>query len=123
MPTDQAPTQVNEPDGPAGITPGPGEPVSGVPALSQEPREPEPVSPVVRGSRWVDYDTHELLQMITELEDERRWARLREGIWLAILIHLIVLSRDHLDSQVHLQSAAGGRFDSSDQAAQGIHLS
>jgi hypothetical protein len=47
---------------------------------------------VVRGSRWVDYDTHELLEMIGELEDERRWARLREGVWIAILFHLAVLS-------------------------------
>lgn len=47
---------------------------------------------VVRGSRWVDYDTHELLQMISELEDERRWARLREGIWLAILVHILLIS-------------------------------
>jgi hypothetical protein len=47
---------------------------------------------VVRGSRWVDYDTHELLQLITDLEDERRWARLREGFWLAILIHLALIS-------------------------------
>ena len=30
--------------------------------------------------------------MISDLEDERRWARLREGIWIAILIHLLVLS-------------------------------
>jgi hypothetical protein len=30
--------------------------------------------------------------MISELEDERRWARLREGIWLAILLHLALLS-------------------------------
>jgi outer membrane biosynthesis protein TonB len=30
--------------------------------------------------------------MISELEDERRWARLREGIWLAILLHLVLLS-------------------------------
>jgi outer membrane biosynthesis protein TonB len=51
--------------------------------------------PVRRGaatSRWVDYDTHELLVMISELEDERRWARLREGIWLALLIHILLLS-------------------------------
>ena len=52
----------------------------------------EPAPPVVRGSRWIDYDTHELLEMISELEDERRWARLREGFWLAILIHLVLLS-------------------------------
>jgi outer membrane biosynthesis protein TonB len=47
---------------------------------------------VVRGSRWVDYDTHELLEMISELEDERRWARLREGVWIAVLLHLALLS-------------------------------
>ncbi|HEX7727400.1 MAG TPA: energy transducer TonB [Terracidiphilus sp.] len=43
-------------------------------------------------SRWVDYDTHELLEMISELEDERRWARLREGILWALLLHIILLS-------------------------------
>jgi outer membrane biosynthesis protein TonB len=43
-------------------------------------------------SRWIDYDTHELLEMIGELEDERRWARLREGILWAILIHILLLS-------------------------------
>ena len=42
-------------------------------------------------SRWVDYDTHELLSMISELEDERRWARLREGIWIALLLHIALL--------------------------------
>lgn len=51
----------------------------------------EPRSPVVRGSRWLDYDTHELLEMISELEDERRWARLREGIWLALIIHALLI--------------------------------
>lgn len=43
-------------------------------------------------SRWVDYDTHELLDMISELEDERRWARLREGMLWAVLLHIILLS-------------------------------
>src|SRR5215469_14066328 len=50
--------------------------------------------PVLRGastSRWVDYDTHELLEMISELEDERRWARLREGVWIALLVHIALL--------------------------------
>jgi hypothetical protein len=54
--------------------------------------EENPSSPVVRGSRWLDYDTHELLEMIDELEDERRWSRLREGIWLALLLHIILIS-------------------------------
>jgi outer membrane biosynthesis protein TonB len=78
MPTSELPTSVNEP------TPGgPAEP-------APEPREQERTH--YRGSRWVDYDTHELLEMISELEDERRWARLREGIWIAILVHALLLS-------------------------------
>jgi outer membrane biosynthesis protein TonB len=47
--------------------------------------------PAMRGSRWIDYDTHELLEMIGHLEDERRWARLREGVLWAILIHILLL--------------------------------
>ncbi len=81
----ETPTQVNEPNDPAGSTP-----------ETPETGAPQPDSDGARRgystSRWVDYDTHELLQVITELEDERRWARLREGIWLAILLHVILLS-------------------------------
>jgi outer membrane biosynthesis protein TonB len=74
MPIDETPIDVNEPD-------------------TDEPiRTAEIPSVVVRGSRWVDYDTHELLQMITDLEDERRWARLREGIWIAILFHALLFT-------------------------------
>jgi hypothetical protein len=87
MSTEEAPTEVNEPKGPAEATP-----ATGAPGTGEELREPDSASPVVRGSRWVDYNTHELLQMISELEDERRWARLREGIWIAILIHLALIS-------------------------------
>jgi hypothetical protein len=87
MPTEKAPTDVNEPNGPAGTNLDPSAPVA-----SEERSESVSASPVVRGSRWVDYDTHELLEMIGELEDERRWARLREGFWIAILFHLALLS-------------------------------
>ena len=59
------------------------------PAPSPEPDGSR--SPVVRSSRWIDYDTHELLEMIGELEDERRWARLREGMLWAILVHAAIL--------------------------------
>jgi len=65
---------------------------AGTPGAGEEQSKSAPASPVVRGSRWVDYDTHELLEMIGELEDERRWARLREGFWLAILFHLALIS-------------------------------
>jgi hypothetical protein len=68
-------------------------------ALDAQPRqpgaaepEPEAAPAAASTSRWVDYDTHELLQMISELEDERRWARLREGILWAVLAHILLLS-------------------------------
>jgi outer membrane biosynthesis protein TonB len=77
MLTDEAPIDVNEPNGPAETTPAAGVPVLGA----------ESASPVIRGSRWVDYDTHELLQLISDMEDERRWSRFREGVWIAILVH------------------------------------
>jgi outer membrane biosynthesis protein TonB len=99
----KTPNDVNEAEVPVDhpddkdLSPGP--PAESQPGLSlksagvgEELREGELAAPVVRGSRWVDYDTHELLQTISELEDERRWARLREGIWLAILLHLALLS-------------------------------
>ena len=98
MPTSKAPADVNEPGKSKGASPEAGPAVledsgNSAEGSSDPSHESSPSSPpVVRGSRWVDYDTHELLEMIGELEDERRWARLREGIWLAILIHLAVLT-------------------------------
>ncbi len=44
------------------------------------------------GSRWMDYETHELLEIISDLEDERRWARLREGVLWAVLFHILLIS-------------------------------
>src|SRR5579862_1588627 len=120
MPLSVVPTSVNEPNEPTGVSQEPAHPVlepqnghqgaAVQPQSSSQNTDSDPVSapgepegepgidaknrtsPVVRGSRWIDYDTHELLTMISELEDERRWARLREGIWIAILIHLVLLS-------------------------------
>ncbi len=59
------------------------------PSLGPEPDNPRFSSG--RTSRWVDYDAHELLAMISELEDERRWARLREGTLWAVLVHIAIL--------------------------------
>jgi outer membrane biosynthesis protein TonB len=78
MLTDESPIDVNEANEPAETTP-----AAGTPALGEAPRPAEPASPVIRGSRWVDYDTHELLEMIGDLEDERRWALLLSALtWL-----------------------------------------
>ena len=76
----------------------------------------------MRSSRWVDYDTHELLEMISELEDERRWARLREGFWLAFSFTSCSALRHHLDSELRLQGAQGRRPVRRHQAAQGPDL-
>jgi outer membrane biosynthesis protein TonB len=43
-------------------------------------------------SRYVDYETHELLERITQYEDERRWQRIREGIWISIIVHIVFFS-------------------------------
>jgi TonB family protein len=106
MPTSEAPADVNEPKGPTESSPQKGGPaketsiagsILGLDTFSErdlEPRETEPRkldSPAVRGSRWVDYETHELLEMIGELEDERRWARFREGVLWAVLVHIMLL--------------------------------
>ncbi len=54
----------------------------------------EPDTPPRKGgrssSRWVDYDSHELLEKISQYEDERRWQRIREGIWLSIILHFLL---------------------------------
>ncbi len=89
MPISEAPTNLNDPRGPDQESDSPEEVAL---ALEQAPAEAEESAPAGQSSRWVDYDTHELLEMISELEDERRWSRLREGIWLAILIHFLLLS-------------------------------
>jgi hypothetical protein len=97
MPLSVVPTRENEPTEPAGSPPSsaqsarPGPVPEPDPSLRHEP-EPEPPQDRPSRSRWVDYDTHELLDMISELEDERRWARLREGILWAILFHILVIS-------------------------------
>jgi outer membrane biosynthesis protein TonB len=89
----KAPNDVNE-DAPLVDHPGnedlsPGTPVQ--PIEEGRDLEPERTAQVVRGSRWVDYDTHELLEMISELEDERRWARLREGALWAVIVHASII--------------------------------
>ncbi|MGD0788838.1 MAG: energy transducer TonB [Terracidiphilus sp.] len=92
MPSSEAPNHVDDSAAPPAVSSVPQLDTSPQPGSAAPRTEPESERPVVRGSRWVDYDTHELLQMISELEDERRWARLREGFWIAILIHLALLS-------------------------------
>jgi len=91
MPTSQEP--LNEPTGPIEANPEPRSAEAGTAVRPDtlETDSQEPGSTPVSTSRWVDYDTHELLQMISDLEDERRWARLREGVLWAILLHAAII--------------------------------
>jgi hypothetical protein len=47
-------------------------------------------------SRYVDYDAHELLEKISQYEDERRWQRIREGIWISIIAHFLFFAALYL---------------------------
>jgi len=47
--------------------------------------------PFRSNSDYADLGTDDLVQRINELEDERRAARIREGIWVALLLHAAVL--------------------------------
>ena len=85
MPISETPTKLHEPSEPTGNAPDSA-------GARESTSEEQPGGGARATSRWIDYETHELLEMISELEDERRWARLREGIWIAILIHLVLLS-------------------------------
>ncbi len=89
MPISEAPANVNEPKGPLETSQDADSHGVSVSAMDEPASD---TAPAARSSRWVDYDTHELLEMISELEDERRWSRLREGFWLAILFHFILIS-------------------------------
>jgi len=132
MPTSEAPAEVNEPKGPAEASPQKGSSaqetsitgsILGLDTFSArdlEPREKaEPLEPLeeeapslkMRGSRWVDYDTHELLEMISELEDERRWARLREGVLWAVLVHIVLLFGLYLVPKYVLKTPVVDDFD------------
>ena len=108
MPTSEVPAEVNEPRRPSEANPQSGSPaeetsisgsILGLDTYSEgdgkahEASLPSPrtVRRAVSTSRWIDYDTHELLEMISELEDERRWARLREGMLWAVLVHIVIL--------------------------------
>lgn len=63
-------------------------PTTEVPTSSPE-RPPEP--PLFRRrSRYENLETHELFSLIEEYEDERAKARMRESIWISIIIYMCI---------------------------------
>jgi outer membrane biosynthesis protein TonB len=65
-------------------------PTTEVPTSPPPGAPPEPPR-FKRANRYEDYETHDLLSVIEELEGDRNWASLREKVWIAIIIHMIVL--------------------------------
>jgi TonB family protein len=43
-----------------------------------------------RSSRYAEYDHTDLLHVIDELEGSRNWVSLREKLWIALVIHMLV---------------------------------
>ncbi len=78
MPTTETPS--SPPNGtPNGTTPRPQESL----------RQPD--APLLKGrARYEGLEHHELLSLIDELDDERSRARMREGLWIALIFHLLV---------------------------------
>lgn len=94
MPADQTPTNPPTPQ----PTPQHETHESGSVAVAEIPPTPQESTPEssrsggYSTSRYVDYETHELLEKITQYEDERRWQRIREGIWISIIAHILLFS-------------------------------
>ena len=57
----------------------------------QDPKPDYELEPPRNNSSYGDLGTDELVQRINELEDERRAARIREGIWVALLLHAVAV--------------------------------
>ncbi len=61
--------------------------------------------PALRYSRYQGLDHTDLLHVIEEIEDSRNWASLREKLWIALIVHLLLIwflfygSKHHLFTQ------------------------
>jgi TonB family protein len=68
--------------------------------------------PVLRYSRYQGLDHTDLLHVIEEIEDSRNWASLREKLWIALLVHLLLVwllfygSKHHFFNQVRVVNPA-----------------
>ncbi|HTV82265.1 MAG TPA: TonB family protein [Acidobacteriaceae bacterium] len=64
--------------------------------------------PVLRYSRYQGLDHSDLLHVIEDLEGSRNWASLREKLWIALLIHLLLVwflfygSKHHFFNEVRV---------------------
>jgi TonB family protein len=67
-------------------------PITEIP--NSPPGTPPPTPPETprfrRANRYEDLQTHDLLSVIEELEGDRNWASLREKVWIALIIHMVI---------------------------------
>ncbi|MGC8548536.1 MAG: cell envelope integrity protein TolA [Acidobacteriaceae bacterium] len=63
-------------------------PITEVPTNEAPPEPPKFGS---RGQRYGDLESADLLHVIDDLEQANSWGRVREMIWISIIIHLLVL--------------------------------
>jgi TonB family protein len=54
------------------------------------PPTPEPPRLNRASTRYDEMEFHDLLSVIEELEGDRNWAALREKIWIALIIHMVI---------------------------------
>ncbi|MFT4114800.1 cell envelope integrity protein TolA [Silvibacterium sp.] len=63
--------------------------------ITEVPNSPSGAPPEPPRSRrssrdYEDLDIHDLLGVIEELEGDRNWAALREKIWIALIVHMVI---------------------------------
>ena len=63
-------------------------PITEVPTNEAPPEPPKFGS---SGNRYTDLDSGDLLHVIDDLEQANSWGRVREMIWISIIIHLLVI--------------------------------
>jgi len=56
----------------------------------QKPRPREPLPFIPAGSRYSDLETHELWQLLDDMDDERAKARRRESFYISTIVYLMV---------------------------------
>lgn len=64
-------------------------PITEAPNPAEKPPLPESAAEEAKG-RYSGLGTHELVTLVEDLEDDRTRARVREGIWISIIAHLIL---------------------------------
>jgi outer membrane biosynthesis protein TonB len=63
--------------------------------ITEEPKPSEKPAPDLLGAnrskgKYSSFEAHELITLVEDLEDDRARARVREGIWISVIAHLLL---------------------------------